>query len=161
MIRHGMAKTPIYYAWCTMIARCTNPNHEAWANYGGRGITVCDRWRDFAKFYADMGDRPRGMSIDRIDNNLGYSPENCRWATRAQQSRNRRGRLVVRIGDTEKTLAEWADESPLALGTIWARLKKGRDPAEAVFGAKRTRKDGQAWGAENGVRWSDPTQIAA
>ncbi|AMT73977.1 hypothetical protein ABG82_19015 [Mycobacteroides immunogenum] len=74
-----------------MVARCTRPTHHRWASYGGRGITVCDRWRsDFWTFVHDMGERPPGLSLDRINNDGPYSPDNCRWATNSQQSKNRR-----------------------------------------------------------------------
>ena len=73
-----------------MVQRCTNQNNKRWSSYGGRGICVCDRWLKFDNFYADMGDRPLGRSLDRIDNNLGYFKENCRWATTLEQSRNKR-----------------------------------------------------------------------
>jgi hypothetical protein len=91
-IKHGRAKTALYAVWKTMRQRCVNPNCVDYPDYGGRGINVCARWDDFSAFAEDMGDRPEGASIDRIDNTRGYEPNNCRWATHAQQAQNRRPR---------------------------------------------------------------------
>jgi len=88
---HGMSQTPIYNVWKTMLGRCRNPNHYSYKNYGARGISVCDRWSYFENFYADMGDRPSSKhSIDRINNDGPYGPDNCQWATRNEQNTNKR-----------------------------------------------------------------------
>jgi hypothetical protein len=96
--RHGYFGTREYNSWAAMIARCTDENHPGWKYYGPRGITVCERWRDFENFLADMGHRPAKTSIDRIDNDKGYEPLNCRWATPIQQRRNQR-RYIERHGE--------------------------------------------------------------
>lgn len=87
---HGMTQSPEYFTWKSMIARCTNPKATDYHLYGGRGITVCDRWHSFEAFYADMGARPEGMTLDRKDGNKGYCKSNCRWADAVVQANNRR-----------------------------------------------------------------------
>jgi hypothetical protein len=89
--RGGKTKHPLYEIYLDMIGRCERTTHHAYARYGGRGITVCARWRgDFWAFVGDMGPRPDGLTLDRVDNNKGYAPDNCRWATYSEQSKNRR-----------------------------------------------------------------------
>jgi hypothetical protein len=99
--KHGQTRykgkySGAYSSWAAMKQRCENKNHKQWLDYGGRGITICKEWSDFQKFYADMGDRPEGMSLDRVDFNLGYSPDNCRWATAKMQTSNRRKKVKNR-----------------------------------------------------------------
>src|SRR5690606_34075946 len=98
-------ESPTYKTWMMMRTRCNNPNYDGFAEYGGRGIRVCDRWESFENFLADMGERPGGMSIDRIDPDGGYSPDNCRWASHLEQVKNRRPKLVREINGEHLTTA--------------------------------------------------------
>lgn len=96
--KHGYRNKPIYHIWVSMRQRCQNPNAQAWRNYGGRGITVCKRWQKFENFFADMGDQPKGLDLDRINNDGNYEPSNCRWATRSQNIKNSRRRKRNALG---------------------------------------------------------------
>ena len=87
---HKKSHTSIYYCWTDMKTRCLNPNNSGYKYYGGRGIKICERWMDFRNFYLDMGDKPKDMQLDRINNNGNYEPNNCRWVTSAENNQNQR-----------------------------------------------------------------------
>lgn len=108
-----------------MRQRCENKNNHAYPLYGGRGIEVCKRWQTFENFYSDMGSRPKGMTLDRSDNNKGYSPENCRWATVRQQVRNRRTTTIYEYDGEKLSLQAWAEKIGVPYQTIWIRHKRG------------------------------------
>lgn len=130
---HGMSKTNIYRVWAAMRNRCENQSVKSYADYGGRGIKVCDSWKKFENFYADMGDRPSAQhSIERRDNDGDYSPVNCYWATKEDQSKNKRNtRLITANGETLH-LAEWARRLGCNPAAILARLATGMPESEAV-----------------------------
>lgn len=130
---HGKYGTPEYNIWINMKDRCYNPNYPGYKNYGGRGITVCWRWRDnFSAFYADMGFRPEGKTLDRKDNDGNYSKENCRWATQKEQNRNRRDNRIVEFNGKRQCMAAWAEEVGLKRQTLWYRLKNGWSMSRAL-----------------------------
>ena len=121
---HGMSYTRVYTIWAKMIARCTNPRHVGYARYGGRGISVCDRWRNsFEAFLADMGDCG-SLQIDRIKNNGNYEPNNCRWVTASENNRNRNSNRVIAYNGVSKTLVEWVEQTKLARDTIAVRIDR-------------------------------------
>lgn len=132
--KHGMTGSPEYIAWVNMRGRCYDPNDKAYDRYGGRGITVCKRWRDsFENFYTDMGPRPSPRhSIDRKRNNGSYSPANCRWATPEQQASNTRRNVVVEIDGERMILAEAIRRSGLPPKIVDNRLRRGWDLTRAL-----------------------------
>lgn len=101
-------RTPTYHTWQDMLQRCNNPNSTGYKNYGGRGIKVCTRWSQFESFLADMGERPRGTTIERINRNGDYEPANCRWATKREQQNNTSRTIFITFKDETKPLSEWA-----------------------------------------------------
>lgn len=123
---HGLQSHPLYRIWSSMLTRCRNPRSSRFPDYGGRGIGVCDRWGAFESFYADMidGYRP-GLTLDREDNELGYSPENCRWASRKEQSRNQRTNRVIDTPQGAMLLCEAAEVSGIGTSTLSMRLQRG------------------------------------
>lgn len=129
---HGRTGSREHQIWLHMKARSGRPTSKDYENYGGRGITVCERWMAFGNFIEDMGECPDGMSIDRIDNDKGYSPENCRWATRTQQNRNRRNTVRIEFDGESKTLGEWAEVTGINAKTIGTRLASGWAISDAL-----------------------------
>lgn len=122
---HGHTGTPAYVSWQEMKSRCRNPNVKDYTNYGGRGLTISKSWLRFENFYADMGPRPPGMSLDRKDNNLGYSKENCRWATRTQQNRNKSSNRWITFSGKTLCVTDWEEELGFKRGLIRSRLDRG------------------------------------
>jgi hypothetical protein len=114
-----------YWIWNAMKNRCTNPNYKHYQDYGGRGITVCERWMDFANFFADMGENPKGMMLERRDNEAGYSPENCCWADRQTQNSNKRNNRFIVVNGVSNTITEWARITGITHSTIIYRIKGG------------------------------------
>lgn len=125
MTTHGLNGTGAHKSWMSMRQRCLNPKNRAFPSYGGRGIKICPQWDSFATFFADMGDRPPGLELDRIDVNGHYEPGNCRWATPLQQGRNQRKTRMVTMNGVTKALTEWAEELGVNPRTVNSRLHYG------------------------------------
>lgn len=123
--KHGMSGTPQWHAWQAMRQRCENPNDPAYPNYGGRGIKVCDRWQEFKNFVADMGLRPKGYELDRIDNDGPYSPENCRWVTSKANKHNKRTNTRITWEGETLPVTVWAERLGLHPRTLFNRLHRG------------------------------------
>ena len=136
---HGMSRQPEYNSWRGIRDRCLNPRDGKYKWYGGRGITICEQWfQSFENFFTDMGPKPHPkMTIERIDNNLGYNKENCTWATRTEQSRNRRFNVNIHLWDQTKCIAEWSRILNISDGTIRGRIKHGWEPIRAILTPSR------------------------
>jgi hypothetical protein len=133
----GYTGTPEWFAWYNMIARCTDPEHDWFRHYGGRGIKVCQRWSTFAQFSTDMGPRPsRRHSLDRIDVNGNYEPGNCRWATVEEQANNTTRTVLVTYKGETKTVAQWANEIGIRRGLLWLRIFDMGWPLEKAMTAE-------------------------
>lgn len=137
-VKHGRSRRNngqrglTYNSWAQMRSRCNNPNVPEYIHYGGRGIRVCDRWSSFVLFLQDMGERPTGTSIDRLDVNDGYHPANCRWATRREQSLNTRRSRFITASGLEMTLVEWSEATGLTVNCIRSRIKRGWTSEQAM-----------------------------
>lgn len=123
MVKHGLYHTKLHGVWNNMKQRCVNPNHIAYPNYGGRGITVCKEWQEFLPFYLWSMEHgyADGLSIDRIDNDLGYSPENCRYVSRTVQNNNNRRNIHITANGKTMTLPEWARILHIKQTTLYRR----------------------------------------
>lgn len=123
-----------YSIWNSMKQRCLNKKNKQYPEYGGRGVSVCERWKNsFENFYSDMGERPfKGASLERINNNKGYSPDNCKWADRNTQNNNKRNNRPITINGTTKNLGQWASEFGVSHSTIIQRIKAGWDVERAI-----------------------------
>jgi hypothetical protein len=131
---HGDSRTAEYRAWSSMVSRCTRPHNKWYSRYGGRGISVCDRWLKYENFLEDMGRKPNSnLSIDRIDNNSGYFKQNCRWATSTDQSFNRSSNVTITARGETRPVFEWARVSGLNPNALIVRLKNGWNPEDAIF----------------------------
>lgn len=124
--RHGRSarNDPTYFSWASMLSRCRNPKAVGFSRYGGRGVTVCDRWAKFTNFLADMGERIEGTTIDRINNDGNYEPSNCRWATRKEQIHNSTTPMFLTLGDVTLNQSDWARKIGISQSTLHGRLKK-------------------------------------
>lgn len=138
MLRHGKTLTNEYSIWQAMRQRCKNKSSPTYYRYGGRGIKLCARWEDFSTFLEDMGHRPKGHSIERIDNNKGYFPSNCRWATPVDQQNNRRNNIVIELGGQRMTMKQWATEKGICYSTVMRRRRAGWPP-ERLFDPAKAR----------------------
>ncbi len=147
--KHGKHNNSEYRIYHGMISRCYNKENRAYPEWGGRGIRVCDRWlKSFEDFYADMGQRPKGFVIDRIDNDGNYDPKNCRWASMKESNRNKRNNRTITISGVSKVIPEWSELSGVPPSTIIGRLKRGWNnidavfqPADTKFGRKENKKN--------------------
>jgi len=130
----GDDKSKTYATWRSMNRRCNNKNQKCYKNYGGRGIKVCEKWKKFEGFLQDMGEKPNGMTLDRVDNNGDYCKENCRWITNKEQQRNTRRSILVTINNIAKPLPEWCEIYQKPYKTVWARVYKYNWTPEEALG---------------------------
>lgn len=136
--KHGMSKATIHRTWRNMKDRCYNKNNKEYSDYGGRGIKVCERWLDnFEAFYSDVSSllhyNEMGYSIDRIDNNGNYEPNNVQWATKTEQNKNKRNNINITYNGKTQCLKAWAMELDMPYCTLWQRIKTLKWSAERAF----------------------------
>lgn len=130
--KHNRSNSPTYKTWENMISRCFNSRATGYHLYGGRGISVCERWRSFESFFADMGERPKGKTLDRINTDGNYEPNNCRWLTVKEQANNTRRNRRVQYEGQSYTLAQLSELTQMGYKTLQQRLDKGMSAFDAV-----------------------------
>ena len=141
--RHGLGTGATYISYCRMISRVYNEKHESHIYYKSKNISVCDRWLEsYLNFLEDMGERPKGMTLERIDNNKGYSPDNCKWASRIEQQRNRKNTVYIEFNGEKRKLIELIEEKnnhyesvgcpKLTYNLVYSRIKAGWEPEKAL-----------------------------
>lgn len=141
---HGMSRAKEYRTWRSMLNRCRNPLTWNFKNYGGRGITVCERWQhSFENFFKDMGERSEGLSLDRIDNDKGYYKENCRWASRKEQARNKRGSIKINYCGKSYTLRNLSEQYGINYKSLYTAIKRGTALELAVPRLIKKKLDGE------------------
>lgn len=140
-------KHPLYLTWQNMVARCKNAKNDNYGRYGARGIKVCERWLVFENFVADMSPRPEGYTLDRIDNNKGYSPENCKWATQSTQCRNTERNVFIEYKGRRQVLTDWSRELGISAERIRQRMRRGKSFEESITMHRMARADSKtgAW----------------
>ena len=166
MTTHGKSKTKLYWAWEGIKQRCTNPKHLYYARYGGRGITVCDEWRNsFESFSREVGNPPSpNHSIDRIDNTKGYEPGNVRWATPEEQTINRSNTIWIDHAGKRLTLSQWADSLGISYDVLNGRVQRGESIEDILKPRKNQKRnsiitfDGKAmsfkeWSVTTGIKY--------
>lgn len=129
--------TPTFRSWLAMRRRCNSPRAHRWDRYGGRGIGYCDRWSDFSNFLEDMGERPPGMSLDRLDNDGDYEPSNCKWSTQSEQRRNSSSAVWIEFGGMREVRSAWADLLGISAWFITSRMGKGIPFRDIFYEARR------------------------
>lgn len=127
MRKHGYSNLDnrTYRTWCQMRTRCRSDEPRYYPHYKGKGIRVCERWDDFSKFLQDMGERPEGKTLDRIDNSLGYSPDNCRWATVVEQANNKSSNTLLTFAGETLNVSQWARKTGIPRHTLFLRIRSG------------------------------------
>lgn len=152
---------PTWNSWLAMRQRCRNPNNTNYSHYGGRGITIAERWDAYSRFLADMGERLPGTSLDRIDNDGNYEPGNCRWASRKTQSRNQRRAFVVTLPDGEMCAGDLAERLGMSRRGIYGRVAAGYEP-EQMLKPRRAARRIEANGRSLTIaEWADDLGISA